>query len=137
MVMKFIELKIFTTLVTSLIISIALAFNYIYFLNNPPIYGEFFISLFGYSLYVFVLFIIGGSVSFILDFKIKNKLYNFISYIFCGGIVGILFCFIAFRGIAIKNMFQMMLWGIICAILFWLMQEMLKKTFYKNPTDFL
>lgn len=94
--MKFIELKIFTTLVTSLIISVALAFNYIYFLHNPPIYGEFFITLFGYSLYVFVLFIICASVSFILDFKIKNKVYNFVSYIFSGGIIGILFCFIAF-----------------------------------------
>ena len=133
--MKFIELKIFSTLVTSLIISVALAFNYI-FLHNPPIYGEFFISLFGYSLYVFVLFIIGASVSFILDFKIKNIVYNFVSYIFSGGIVGILFCFIAFRGISIKDISQMMILGIICAILFWLIQEMLKRTFYKNSNPF-
>ena len=135
--MKFIELKIFTTLITSLIISVALAFNYIYFLHNPPIYREFFISLFGYGLYVFVLFIIGAIVSFILDFKIKNKVYNFVSYIFSGGIVGILFCFIAFRGISIKDISQMMILGIVCAILFWLMQEMLKRIFYKNFTSLL
>lgn len=133
--MKFIELKILTILVTSLLVSTALAFNYIYFSHNPPIYDEFFISLFGYSLYVFVLFIIGASISFILDFKIKAKIYNFVSYIFSGCLFGILFCFIAFRGITIKMIAEMIILGIICAILFWLIQEILKRTFYKNTTS--
>lgn len=135
--MKFIELKIFTTLVTSLIISVALAFNYIYFLHNPPNYDEFFISLFGYSLYVLSLLVVGASVSLILDFKIKNKFYNFVSYIISGCLVGILFCFIAFRGISIirDNISQMMILGIICAILFWLTQKILGRAFFKHSTD--
>lgn len=129
--MKFIELKIFTTLVTSLIISVALAVNYIYFLHNPPNYNEFFISLFGYSIYVLPLFVVGASVSFILDFQIKNKFYNFVSYIFSGSLLGILFCFIAFRGISIRNHISlMMILGIICAIVFWFTQKYLKKCIF-------
>lgn len=135
--MKFIELKIFTTLVTSLFVSAALAFNYIYFLHNPPIYDEFFISLFGYSLYVFVLFIMGASISFILDFKIKKKIYNFISYIISGCLFGLLFCLIVFRGVTIKLIAEMIILAIICAILFWIIQEILKRTFYKNTTSLL
>ena len=133
--MKFIKLKIFTTIVNSLLVSAALAFNYIYFLHNPPNYDEFFISLFGYSLYVLPLFVVGASVSFILDFKIKNRFYNFVSYIFSGCLVGILFCFIAFRGISIRDHISlMMILGIICAILFWLTQKILKKAFFKHST---
>lgn len=124
-------MKMYTTFITSLLVSVALAFNYIYFLHNPPNYGGFFISIFGYSLYVFTLFVIGAGVSFILDFKIKSKIYNFVSYIFSGSVVGILFGFIAFREITIKDISQMMILGIVCAILFWLIQEILKRTFYK------
>lgn len=132
---KFIGLKIFTTLVTSLIISVALAFNYIYFSHNPPNYDEFFISLFGYSLDVLSLFVGGASVSLILDFKIKNKFHNFVSYIFSGCLVGIIFCFIDFLGISIRDISLMMILGFICAILFWLMQKILKRAFYKHSTD--
>lgn len=42
-----------------------------------------------------------------------------------------------FRGISIKDISKTMILGIICAILFWLMQEMLKRTFYKNSTSLL
>lgn len=124
-------MKLYTSFITSLLVSAALALNYIYFLYNRPNYGEFFISLYGYSLYVFTLFIIGAGVSFILDFKIKRNIYNFVSYIFIGGLVGTLFCFIGFRGISIKFIFQMMILGIICAILFWLIQEVFKRTCLK------
>ena len=135
--MKFIELKICTTLVTSLIISVAFTFHYIYFLHNPPNYDEFFITLFGYSLYILPLFVVGAIVSFILDFKIKNNFYHFVSYIISGGLVGMLFCFVAFRGISIRDIALMMIVGIICAILFWFTQKIGKRVFYKHSTDLL
>ena len=135
--MKFIELKICTTLVTSLIISVAFTFHYIYFLHNPPNYDEFFITLFGYSLYVLPLFVVGAIVSSIFDFKIKNNFYNFVSYIISGGLVGMLFCFVAFRGISIRDIALMIIVGIICAILFWFTQKIGKRVFYKHSTDLL
>ena len=135
--MKLIELKICTTLVTSLIISVAFTFHYIYFLHNPPNYDEFFITLFGYSLYVLPLFVVGAIVSSIFDFKIKNNFYNFVSYIISGGLVGMLFCFVAFRGISIRDIALMIIVGIICAILFWFTQKIGKRVFYKHSTDLL
>ncbi len=117
-VMNHLNIKIYSTFISTIIISLILAFNYVY-----PNFQNLSNSMFGYSIYVFLLFTLGALISFILDYKLRNNFFKFTSYIVSGSFILLMFYLIDAQEIIFRDLYSKILLGAVCATLFFIIQE--------------
>lgn len=116
--MNHLNIKIYSTFISTIIISLILAFNYVY-----PNFQNLSNSMFGYSIYVFLLFTLGALISFILDYKLRNNFFKFTSYIVSGSFILLMFYLIDAQEIIFRDLYSKILLGAVCATLFFIIQE--------------